>query len=435
MGNNKDIFFDINLINDVIDGLVDDVTAAEFFEHIKTCDNCRKTYEEALKIREIMSQDDFLPEAENMPSADFVNKTMNKIRNAKKPLILRIINHPAAKASVAAVAVLLVAVFVFRSDLFGRIDGANGLAGEMIESGRRADMPEEASETSQADIEDNKIMSFGPDNENNLNEILDALSENAAPETAMAPGMPSDDGSFQDYSDTDSSEAESASNIATTTTEGYMPELPSSAEEQPAMEEGSYPAASSGYSVSYEEPEMPEAEEEIFEEAMNEPASDTARSETADEECVIAESATEEAITESTSEEAPGANMSTSMPGLKSMSPSSAIYKITASEEDIKTAIAVAEEIAKEQLDGGKYTKIILVFSDKAEAQAVDKNNYSFIGTCKYDGNVYYGYECAVYGNDIVASEFGAHAAEVLPDVVTEYEEKELLLVLFRTEE
>ncbi len=123
------------------------------------------------------------------------------------------------------------------------------------------------------------------------------------------------------------------------------------------------------------------------------------------------------------------------MPSLKSMSPSSAIYEITASEEDIKTAIAVAEEIAKEQLDGGKYTKIILVFSDKAEAQAVDKNIYSFIGSCKYDGNVYYGYECAVYGNDIVASEFGAHAAEVLPPVVTEYEEKELLLVLFRTEE
>ena len=428
MGNNKDIFFDINLINDVIDGLVDDVTAAEFFEHIKTCDNCRKTYEEALKIREIMSQDDFLPEAENMPSADFVNKTMNKIRNAKKPLILRIITHPAAKASVAAVAVLLVAIFVFRSDLFGRIDGANGLAGEMIESGRRGDMTEEAPETSQAYIEDNKIMSYGDDSENNLNEIFDALNENAAPETAMAPGMPSDDGSFQDYSDTDSSEAESASNIATTTTEGYMPELPSSAKEQPAMEEGSYPAASSGYSGLYEESEVPVCEEAVIED-IQETAAEP------EDEPIITESAAEESEDSADPEAMPSVKLFSSSESGAAPAPMPAAYEITASEEDIKTTIAVAEEIAKEQLDVGKYTKIILVFSDKTEAQSVDKNIYSFIGSCKYDGNVYYGYECAVYGNDIVASEFGAHAAEVLPPVVTEYEEKELLLVLFRTEE
>ena len=44
MENIKDIFFDINFINDVIDGLVDDVTAAEFFEHINECENCRRVY-------------------------------------------------------------------------------------------------------------------------------------------------------------------------------------------------------------------------------------------------------------------------------------------------------------------------------------------------------------------------------------------------------
>ncbi|MBQ1862522.1 MAG: hypothetical protein II149_03310 [Clostridia bacterium] len=428
MGNNKDIFFDINLINDVIDGLVDDVTAAEFFEHIKTCDNCRKTYEEALKIREIMNQNGFIPGTKNMPSADFVNKTMNKIRNAKKPLILRIISHPAAKASVAAVAVLLVAIFVFRSDLFGRIDGANGLAGEMIESGRRTDMTEEAPETSQAYIEDNKIMSYGDDSDNKLNEIFDALNENAAPETAMAPGMPSDDGSFQDYSDTDSSEAESASNIATTTTEGYMPELPSSAKEQPAMEEGSYPAASSGYSGVYEESEMPVCEEAVIED-IQETAAEP------EDEPIITESAAEESEDSADPEAMPSVKLFSSSESGAAPAPMPAAYEITATIEDSQTALAVAQEIAKEQLENYKYTKIILVFSDKNEAQSVDKSKYSFIGSCKYNGNDYYGYECTVNDIDYVAEEFGDHAAEVLPPVVTEYEEKELFLVLFRTEE
>ena len=83
MENIKDIFFDINFINDVIDGLVDDVTAAEFFEHINECENCRRVYEETLKIRETMRQDGFLPGTEDMPSENFAEKTMAKIRAAK----------------------------------------------------------------------------------------------------------------------------------------------------------------------------------------------------------------------------------------------------------------------------------------------------------------------------------------------------------------
>ena len=298
----------------------------------------------------------------------------------------------------------------------------------MIESGRRGDMTEEAPETSQAYIEDNKIMSFGTDTENNLNEIFDALNENAAPETAMAPGMPSDDGSFQDYSDTDSSEAESASNIATTTTEGYMPELPSSAEEQPAMEEGSYPSASSGYSGVYEEPEMPVCEEAAIED-IQETAAEP------EDEPIITESAAEESEDSADPEAMPSVKLFSSSESGAAPAPMPAAYEITATIEDSQTALAVAQEIAKEQLENYKYTKIILVFSDKNEAQSVDKSKYSFIGSCKYNGNDYYGYECTVNDIDYVAEEFGDHAAEVLPPVVTEYEEKELFLVLFRTEE
>ncbi len=430
MGNNKDIFFDINLINDVIDGLVDDVTAAEFFEHIKTCDNCRKTYEEALKIREIMSQDDFLPEAENMPSADFVQKTMNKIRNAKKPLILRIISHPAAKASVAAVAVLLIAVFVFRSDLFGRIDGANGLAGEMIDNGIRTDITAEEPQEipAQEDIESSKISAFGTNTANEMNEMFDGMNGFASSEPSMAPGVPNENESsaFNDYPSTDESDAEDNYNTDTAViTESYMPELPSSAEEPFATETTSYPSASAGV---YEVPEMPVCEEAVIED-IQEAAAET------EDEPIITESAAEEAEDFADPEAMPSVKLFSSSESGAAPAPMPAAYEITATIEDSQTALAVAQEIAKEQLENYNYTKIILVFSDKNEAQSVDKSKYSFIGSCKYNGNDYYGYECTVNDTDYVAEEFGDHAAEVLPPVVTEYEEKELLLVLFRTEE
>lgn len=122
MGNNKDIFFDIALINDIVDGLADPKTESDFSEHIKECANCRSLYEETLKVKSIIKEDGFIPGAEELPSESFTQKVMQKIRKAKRPLIIRIINHPAVKTACVAAACLLFAIFVHNANLISKLD-------------------------------------------------------------------------------------------------------------------------------------------------------------------------------------------------------------------------------------------------------------------------------------------------------------------------
>jgi hypothetical protein len=412
--NSKDIFFDINLINDVIDDRVDDVTAADFFEHIKECENCRKTYEEALKIRNIIKQDGFLPGTENMPSDNFVEKTMKKIRAAKKPLIIRIINHPAAKASFAAAACLLIAVFVFRSDLFGRIEGSNGLSADMI-------IPESAEETVTEDglrIEENQALySASGASADNLNNAFDDMEEPEAYEMPAAPDAEEyfDDGMTempQETSSTNSAEENGLANssLKSAATQAEAPE------DEIIFTEPEYPAESA------EEPyaEMPAAEESA---AVVTEESEIAEDQTGTFDSYIVEAPQELPAMEEPSEPEPAP---------AAASQARAKYGLAATDDDINTALAVAEIIAKEKLDRGAYTKIVLVINISEDKTAIDPN-VSFIGDCEYNGYLYKAYEAEIYGNtDTIAENYGSNAMVIYPDIVTEYYNKENILVIFR---
>lgn len=409
MENIKDIFFDINFINDVIDGLVDDVTAAEFFEHIDECENCRRAYEEAFKIRETMKQDGFLPGTENMPSADFAEKTMAKIRAAKKPLIIRIISHPAVKTAAAAVAVLLIAVFVFRSDLFGKIDGANGLAGEMIasdtrETGKSAneeevvfsvEVPEEPKEM-EDEVESGLYTAYNVETAEvttdfeagSITEGADDIFNGGYTESYIPPEMPmAEEGTVIEEEQAESS-AKNAYDQSAVTEEAANAAVPEFE-----------PAASSGYAFSAEEPDF--AEEEMPEDAV----------------------ITEESVTTATTTE------------YIETPETRAVYGLYATGKDTETARAVAEILAKDKLGGGVYTRIILVLQNYEEDFPIDPNIYEKIGQTEYDGYIYTAYECTVYGgNDTAAADFGSSAMEIFPEIYSEYEDKEILLVLFRTD-
>ena len=441
MENIKDIFFDINFINDVIDGLVDDVTAAEFFEHINECENCRRAYEETLKIRETMRQDGFLPGTEGMPSADFAEKTMAKIRAAKKPLIIRIINHPAVKTAAAAVAVLLIAVFVFRSDLFGKIDGANGIAGEMI-----------ATDTRKAEgVTEETSSLFAMEMPEAPEEIEDA-AETDTYVTYNAETGEITEFEQEDYFADDSNDAYNSGY-----TESYIPpELPT-AEEETVIEEAVGSSVKSAYDANGTVEEAPTAsvpestttsssssgsawggeesaviEEVVPEEAVDEIAITETQEESViiempEESCVVTEEAV---ITEETTEEGPP----TAADATVSTSPQArAVYGIYATEKDIATARAVAGILAKDDLGGGVYTKIILVLPNYGEDFNINPDIYKKIGQTEYDGYIYTAYECTVYGgNDTVAAEYGSNAMEIYPEIATEYSDREILLVLFR---
>jgi len=418
---NKDSFFDINLINDVIDGTVDEKTATEFFEHIKECPSCRKAYEEEVKIREIMKQDGFLPGTEALPDEKFTAKTMEKIREAKKPTIIRIIKHPAVRTAIAAAACILIAVFVFRSDLFGKIEGINGLANDKMAN---EEITTESIETSfYADSNgstiDEPIFEEFPAESNMYNPqepgddanypVQETPSE-TEPSAAADRNTDNSDGSYSESSGgstTDSSGMNIDYSVEYPTEEEsvyiveedepcetFMPELPSepmqpAPEPEPVPEPDNYIENDSVPSVEIpcEEPQdnymYPAESEEI-------PATESA------------------SITENYDNDQKKSN------GLL-------FRKLNGT--DNETAIKVASLIWNEQIYS-KNSKIIICYS--AEQDNIDftrineqyPGKFSFNGTAEYNGNDYEAYTCNIYSDekDYVFDIFGTYAFEVSPD-------------------
>ena len=430
MENKKDFFFDNNLINDVIDGLVDEKTAAEFFEHIKECPDCQKKYEETIKLREIMKQDGFLPGTENMPGEDFAEKTMMKIRAAKKPIIIRIINHPAAKAALAAVACLLIAVFVFRSDLFGKLEGANGIADEMIatEEKRSALSSENRNNANSDEINEYDSVEYPA-----TDAEAEAGYDSSETTPAMAPDLSAmgynDNGYENSETELPYSEEEPAEEAVFDVTEESAPiDIFSIEPEEPAAEEACSeyepvpptPAQADNNGI-----EMPADEAECYIEPVTttEPASAPEP---------------EEEVTDTAEEAEPGANQSTFKSASSAPMPP-AVYELTATEKDAETAKEIAKTLAKENYEKQAYSKLVLVFPNRdevisPETMSLADTDIIFVGETEYDGNIYSAYEIMIYnGRDTVAERFGSEAMEIFPDIVSEYENKELLLVIFKT--
>ncbi len=365
-----------------------------------------------------------------MPSENFAEKTMAKIRAAKKPLIIRIINHPAVKTAAAAVAVLLIAVFVFRSDLFGKIDGANGIADGMIatDTKRATGVTEETS----------SLFAM------NLPEAPEETEDAAETDTYLTYNAETGETTESEQEDYFADDSDYAYNGGYT--ESYIPpELPT-AEEETVIEEPVAPSGKSAYGANGTAEEAPNAsvpesasasssgsawgEEEsaVIEEVFPEEAADEiAIAETTEESCVVTEEAV---ITEATTEEGPP----TSTAETFYVSPETrAVYGLYATEKDVETARAVAGILAKDNPGGEVYTKIILVLPNYGEDFNINQDIYNKIGQTEYDGYIYTAYECTVYdGNDTVAAEYGSNAMEIYPEIVTEYSDREILLVLFR---
>ena len=393
MENSKDIFFDINLINDIIDGLADEKTEGDFYEHIKECSKCRRMYEEAQKIRAIMKEDGFLSETEFLPSADFTAKTMAKIRAAKKPTIIRIINHPAIKTITAAAACLVIALFVFRSDLFGRIEGANELANDMI-----------------AD-QQNTVKTYAGEEE----------FDEAAPENGFALYAKSPDSTNEETEDSVAYSAAAGGSATGTTTSAAAPET-------------------DDYTVTEEAVlEISTETEAFFEEEVE------------CEETVIEEDATEEIVTEPEAEvdsfdsvesypyETPAANepvdefFSEATKGLKS-------FSIPDSETESTAKKIAYSSIARSGLESGSYEKIILVTAiDEDVNWDGIEDNYPNRFLCidwLTDGEYNYEvFECTVNEkDDIVLDLFGGTASEILPDIVSgDFSNEITYLILVKT--
>ena len=123
----NEICRDINEIFDILDGETDDATKAAFFEHIKTCEKCKKAYTEACGLKNALRS-----EAE--PSANFTENTMAKIRAAKQtPKVVRILRSPAFKSCAAVAACFVVAVFIARTDLIKKLAATeNDMSNETV---------------------------------------------------------------------------------------------------------------------------------------------------------------------------------------------------------------------------------------------------------------------------------------------------------------
>ena len=435
MENNKDFFFDINLINDVIDGTVDEKTATEFFEHIKDCSSCRKAYEEALKIKEIMKQDGFLPGTEKLPGEEFTARTMDKIRKAKKPAVIRIMRLPAVKAALAAAACLIIAVFVFRSDLFGRIEGINGLAADSI-----------GNESAQNGIE----APAAPDYETAANSYGQDLSEDnytsgsdmSIPETSYyaeydneyQPEEPASEeernvtntknaydpnnGAYDNKPQSDSSGAVSEYTeppVSSASSSEIMTVIP---EDEPAETETANQAPEPAPMPSETEPTISSCE--IYPEAPS-AAAEPPIEEQDDGSDEFPEDEPEQIFEEPAclEEESPSADPSGPYDGFALTYPS---YQVPLNENDNETALKASSVIAgKAVLEGCQ--KIIACFKDVSEE--IDWNSinemypgrFVYVGSAEYDGYKYEAYTCEVYygENDYVYDLFSSAAFEVTP--------------------
>ena len=426
MENNKDIFFDINLINDIIDGLTDEKTERDFFEHIKECSKCRRIYEEALKIRAIMKEDDFLPDAE-IPSVDFTEKTMAKIRAAKKPTIIRIINHPAVKTVTAAAACLLIALFVFRSDLLGKIEGANELADDImvqnedtITKGKGADYDgiELPKSDSVAENGGYNIYTTEESDEAAICDSSEAVDE-TVPETTLyyspAPPVNTNDSS-KEYTSASGSAGGSASAYGTATEEEFVEEEAVEVEEDIADEPPPVP-------------EIAEAEEEEIIVTTPEVAVDDSLDEIAVEDAIEeypyeAPEATEEIdnfFTDATSR--------------------FNFFSVPDSETEETVRTVAYSTGAKDALDRGMYFKIILIpYSSDEELDweginATYPNRFKYVDSAAKDGYVYELFECTVTDSeDIVFDLFATTASEILPDIVSgDFSNEDTYLILVQT--
>lgn len=423
MENSKDIFFDINLINDIIDGLADKKTEGEFFEHIKECSKCRRIYEETLRIRAVMKEDGFIPGTEDLPGEDFAVKTMAKIRAAKRPVIIRFINHPAVKTVSAAVACLLIAVFVFRSDLFGRIEGANEMADDI--------MVQQDSTAKSADIgfdstEENGTLDFyAADYDYSDEECEDAVEESVT------------------YSCPTNGAAAGGGSAGTTTTSGFEEKSYDDSEviEEVAIEEETVEfeieeSVECEAEEEFEEAE-PEAEEEIieieeeiaYEEALPEP----------EEEILIEEPTVEEPLPEDeeeiiaeepTVEEAPEYAAPTTDEGIDEFFSDAAnsymYFDIPDSDTEEAVRQIAASSVVSSKLSSGAYEKIVYIPYSPNEDINWDGINENYpdrflqADSVISDGYRYNIYECTVaYEDDIVLKLFAGYACEVLPEIVS----------------
>jgi len=427
--NSKDIFFDINLINDIIDGLADKKTEGEFFEHIKECSKCRRIYEETLRIRAVLKEDGFIPGTEDLPGEDFAAKTMAKIKAAKRPVIIRFINHPAVKTVSAAVACLLIAVFVFRSDLFGRIEGANEMADDIMV--KQDSITESANKGFDSTEENGDLNLYTADYDYSDEECEDAVEESIT------------------YSSPTNGAAAGGGSAGTTTTSSFEEKSYDDSEviEEVAIEEETVECEieeSVECEVEAEE-EIIEIEEEIaYEEALPEP----------EEEILIEEPTVEEPLPEDeeeiiaeepTVEEAPAYAAPTADEGVDEFFSDAAnsshmYFGIPDSDTEEKVRQIAYSSIARSDLDRGKYEKIILVpaIDEDINWDEIDSNfpNRFFCIDWLSDGEYNYEvFECTVKENeDIVLSLFGANASEILPDIVSgDFSDSITYLILVKT--
>lgn len=400
MENNKDIFFDINFINDITDGLADEKTESEFFEHIKECSKCRRMYEEAQKIRAIMKEDGFLSETELFPSADFTAKTMEKIRAAKKPTIIRIFNHPAVKTITAAAACLVIALFVFRSDLFGRIEGANDLANEMLSDGQNVKVTADSEEEFDEAAPENGYAMYSQGPDSNVADDTGVVCYSTGAGSSAAPTTPSAENSvITDDSAEETIVEKSAVEDANPITEEEVCEV----EEETVCEE-----------------DIEEALEEII---IIEP-------EVADE--------TFDSV-DSYPYEAPAANepvdefFSNATNGLK-------MFDIPDSDTEAEVRKIAYSSIARSGLESGAYEKIILITAIDEDInwdgiEDTYPNRFLCIDWLSDGEYNYEVFECTVSDkDDIVYNLFAGNASEILPDIVSgDFSDNITYLIIVKT--
>lgn len=402
MENNKDIFFDINLINDIIDGLADEKTKENFFEHIKECSKCRRMYEEAQKIRAIMKEDGFLPEAVDLPSPDFTSKTMAKIRAAKKPTIIRIINHPAFKTVTAAAACLVIALFVFRSDLFGKIEGANDLANDMIADQQNTVKTYAGEEEFDEAVPENGYTLYSATTDTGADDTSDSMVYSAGAGTsAAAPKSETTSTTMEINVEEEVAEIEEEPIEFEEATEECVPETEESVIEDIAYEEA-LPEVEKSFSGN-------ETTEDVYDNINNYPYETPEASEPVD-------------------------------PFFSTATNTIYSFSIPDSETEEKVRQIAYSSIARSDLDSGKYEKIILVpaIDEDINWDEIDSNfpNRFFCIDWLSDGEYNYEvFECTVKENeDIVLSLFGANASEILPDIVSgDFSDSITYLILVKT--
>ena len=388
-------------------------------------------YEEAQKIRAIMKEDGFLSDTELLPSADFTEKTMAKIRAAKKPTIIKIINHPAFKTVTAAAACLVIALFVSRADIFGRIETVNDLDNGMITEDQNVVATNDGTEEYDEVISEGGYKSYSADYDN----------EAASGGGSMYSTGPSSKSNEEVDETTSGTTCVVTEEAAEAEVEIIEEEVCEDAADEIVLEtETVLESTVAGDSALFEEEIIPECEEELIEEEI---AYEEALPEDEEE---IEEIITEPEVevdsfdsVESYPYETPAANepvdefFSEATKGLKS-------FSIPDSETESTAKKIAYSSIAGSGLESGSYEKIILITAIDEDVnwdgiEDTYPNRFLCIDWLTDGEYNYEVFECTVNEkDDIVLDLFGGTASEILPDIVSgDFSNEITYLILVKT--